>query len=167
MCFNFSIIALGLPPYPRNIYFNWNEKTALTFENIYRCDIPSAFSTLYFFSSHTLTLYSIPRVATIVIFLHFQSCLLIHLKYAHKYLSLLAYILSHGAIQHRGWHLFWISHEYIHLWWQQRASCFLFKWQKTYSLKAINYLKIHGEIWSICVYTFIFFERLETRRKIQ
>jgi hypothetical protein len=37
------------------------------------------------------------------------------------FLSLLSFF-SH-AIQHRGWHLFWISHEYIHLWRQQRASC--------------------------------------------
>lgn len=45
------------------------------------------------------------------------------------------------------------------LWWQQRASCSLFKWQHrkktTYSLKAINYLKIHGEMWNICVCVFI------------
>lgn len=134
--------------------------------NIYRCDIPTAFCTLFV---HIVN--SILRVATIVIFLHIQSRLLIHLKYAHikifrssfnSYLypfSCYIFNIADDICFESVMNLFICGGN------SARHVFFLFKWQKTYSLKAINYLKIHGEIRSICVCMYFLSINFWARRK--
>jgi hypothetical protein len=98
----------------------------------------------------------------IVIFLHFQSCLLIHLKYAHAYEKILS-LPSSLWMYPFSWCADDICFESvmnIFICGGNDARHVFCLNAKTYSLKAINYLKIHGKIWNICEYcVYVFFLR--------